>query len=64
MSLEATTQQHSSPRDEGERERERERENRNAKVKTCNRKQTAENLKYKTTTETKENTIEEVEAME
>jgi hypothetical protein len=47
-----------------ERERERERENRNAKVKTCNRKQTAENLKYKTTTETKENTIEEVEAME
>jgi hypothetical protein len=44
--------------------RERERENGNAKLRTCNKKQTAQNLIYQTTTEMKENTIAEVEAME
>jgi hypothetical protein len=42
---------------------EREREIGNAKLRTCNEKQTAQKLNYKTT-EMKENTIEEVEAME
>jgi hypothetical protein len=46
------------------KERQRDRENGNAKLRTCNKKQTAQKHKYRTTTEMKENTIAEVQGME
>jgi hypothetical protein len=46
------------------KERQRDRENGNAKLRTCNKKQTAQEHTYKTPTEMKENTIAEVEGME